>query len=152
MRRVVGVAKIEVRDENRNEHAVVRKWGRKTGITTRPVNVSYAHVQLSGIEGETNEYTVTTASTFSDRGDSGGPVVNMKNRLVGMVLGGKDGLPKVLIGQERLGAVHCTYITHMQMLFQLVYDVAGLRLMSVFVVSLRFCKYRRCGNESFCLD
>jgi hypothetical protein len=106
---LAGVGVLKVLDENLDDSAEVRKWGSNTGVTDGPISALYSHVKLPGIPGETNEFTVTTASgpasRFSDRGDSGAPAVDMRNHLVGMVLGGTEGKPVTLIGHERLGAV-----------------------------------------------
>jgi hypothetical protein len=131
---LAGVGQIKVSDESRDDE-VLRKWGRKTGVTTGPLSVCYSHVQLPWVDGETTEFTVTTPphKMFSDRGDSGGPVLDMQNRLVGMVLGGTDGTPKLLVGHERLGLVHCTYITPMELLLVRVEEATRLRLAPVLV-------------------
>jgi hypothetical protein len=121
------------RIDDDEEEPLVRKWGRKTGISTAPIHLVYSHVKLPGIEGETSEYTITTGVRFSDRGDSGGPVLDMENKLLGMVLGGSDGTPAVLEGHERLGAVWCSYITPIQLILERVALVTGMRLEPILV-------------------
>jgi hypothetical protein len=132
---LAGIGDIRVVDENRDDSVVVRKWGRNTGVTSGPMSVLYSHVKLPGIIGETHEFTVTAAgaSRFSDRGDSGAPVVDMENHLVGMVLGGTEGNAVNLVGHERLGLVHCTYITPMQFVLKRVEEATGLKLKPIIV-------------------
>jgi Trypsin len=111
-----------------DEDKLVRKWGRKTAVTTGAVQLVYSHVKLPGVDGEACEYTVTGGRCFSDTGDSGGPVLDEDNRLVGMILGGTEGEPKVLEGHERLGRVFCSYVTPINLILQRVEAVTGLRL------------------------
>ena len=126
---VSGIGDIQLDPER-----LIRKWGRTTAVTMDTIQLVYSHVKLPGVEGETLEYTVTTKNMqFSARGDSGGPVLDLDNRLIGMVLGGTEGTPKLLKGHERLGEVLCSYITPIRFILERVQEVTNLRLVPVLV-------------------
>jgi hypothetical protein len=117
---VSGLGRIQV-----DEAKLVRKWGRKTGVTEAAVQLVYSHVRLPGINGETSEYPVTTGQFFSYGAGFGGPVLDTANRLVGMVLGGTDGTPK-RVGGSRTTRKRVLFIYYpIQLILARVEEVAG---------------------------
>jgi hypothetical protein len=135
-------------DPRGDDEELVRKWGRKTGFSTAPIQLVYSHVKLPGLEGDTSEYTVTTGTPFSDRGDSGGPVLDQNNKLIGMISGGSDGSPTMLKGHERLGVVWCSYITPIDLILDRVERATGMRLEPILVDAEQ---RKRNGEEIFVL-
>ena len=70
--------------------------GRATGTTSRKVAYVKVDVLLEGSHEYTSEYTVvspisTNSTSFSIKGDSGGPVFGERGEFVGIILGGSDG-------------------------------------------------------------
>ena len=90
----------------------VVKAGRSTGVTVGNVDFIKFDVKLPGSSTTTSEYTITSPlhKAFSTRGDSGSPVIGADGELVGIILGGSEGveLPK---GREELGYVKLSYVT-----------------------------------------
>ena len=92
----------------------ILKSGMKTGTTSGRIELIYTRAKLTGIDEYTSEYTVVSRnphSLFAKSGDSGAIVVNENGQVVGMVIGGDDGVPDVLEGYDHWGALNTTYIT-----------------------------------------
>ena len=93
----------------------VAKVGKATAATQGTVEFRYARAKLSGATDKyTSEFCVLSddrLTRFSDAGDSGGAVVNETGEVVGMILGGTYGFPKMMEGHEALGEVFFTYVT-----------------------------------------
>ena len=62
---------------------------------------------------------------FSEAGDSGAVVFDMKGNGCGMVIGGSVGAGKKLIGHEALGMVRVSYIAPMLLVFERIKSVTG---------------------------
>ena len=91
----------------------VVKAGRSTGVTVGNVDFIKFDVKLPGSRTTTSEYTITSSLhyAFSTHGDSGSPVIGADGELVGIILGGSEGieLPK---GREGgLGYVKLSFVT-----------------------------------------
>jgi hypothetical protein len=87
--------------------------GRSTGETIGRIAFRHSDVRFEGME-RTSEYPIVSESStgvFSLRGDSGATVFNVDGEVVGMVLGGVLGRPRILVGHESLGEVYASYVT-----------------------------------------
>ena len=106
---------------------VVLKSGRTTGTTKAEIDFIYAHAKIDEDQPVTSEYTVVSGSNhrFSDLGDSGGPVIDEANRVVGIILGGTQGEPLMLKGHEHLDHVFATYVSPIQMIMDRIESVTG---------------------------
>jgi len=83
---------------------------------------------LTGIDEYTSEYTVVSRnphSLFAKGGDSGAIVVNENGQVVGMLIGGDDGVPDVLEGYDHWGALNTTYITPFTLIHREVESCIG---------------------------
>jgi hypothetical protein len=111
------------------EGAQVLKSGRRTGVTLGRIDFVYGKASIGGIT--TSEFTVISNfdDVFSDRGDSGGPVINTEGKVVGMILGGTNGTPVVLEGHEQLGNVVATYVTPVNLLKERIEHQVGETLL-----------------------
>jgi hypothetical protein len=102
----------------------------KCGLFEAVIDSINEHVDQARYERQ--GFAVRTIAIWR-RGDSGGPVLDMENKLVGLVLGGTDGSPTVLEGHERLGAVWCSYIRPIQLILDRIELVTGIRLEPILV-------------------
>jgi len=108
----------------------VVKCGATTGRTDGTVDFIYHDVHLPGNLEATSEYTVPTKademySVFSARGDLGSFVLDMEGKVVGIVIGGTNGIAKVLSGYEKWGCIFASYITPMKLIKQKVESWIG---------------------------
>jgi len=65
------------------------------------------------------------AEFFSEKGDSGAPVISNWGEVLGFILGGSDGRPLVLKGHEELSPVYVTYISPATMVMKRIAKKMG---------------------------
>lgn len=72
----------------------VVKAGRSTGVTAGNVDFIRLDVKVPGSRTTTSEYAVTSSMhyTLSTHADSGSPLIGADGELVGIILGGSEGI------------------------------------------------------------
>ena len=105
----------------------VSKTGQATGSTMACIDLRYALVKLD-TPTYTTEYTIVNESSsnrFSEPGDLGAPVFDIKGRVCGMVIGGSDEGGKELTGTRYTERVWVSYVSPMQLLMERIKIVTG---------------------------
>jgi hypothetical protein len=110
----------------------VIKNARSTGCTVGDISMTYAHTKTAEYSPPTREFVVLSGSQgkFSESGESGAPVIDEANRIVGMLLGSLRGEPLLLEGHEQVDSVHVSFVTPMEFVIRRIESVTG---MNVFV-------------------
>ena len=119
----------------------VIKNARSTGCTVGDISMTYAHTKTAEGIPPTREFSVLSGSQgrFSESGESGAPVIDEANRIVGMLLGSLRGEPLLLEGHEQVDSVHVSFVTPMEFVVRRIEGVTGKKV-SVDVVDVQKLK------------
>lgn len=119
----------------------VVKNGRSTGCTEGSVSMTYAHTKTAERSPPTREFSVLSGSqgNFSESGESGAPVIDEGNRVVGMLLGSLRGEPVLVEGHEQVDSLHVSFVTPIEFIIRRIESVMGMKV-SVDVVDVQKLK------------